>query len=251
MFSKPFHDKKMIEYLLGDLSPEEKNHLEERYFSDDEVFEHLKAIEDELLDEYARDELSVTMKGKFEKHLLTKPLIRKKLDFTRNLLDHMPRTEHGKKEISTPKTMGPIWSVMQCVLPPRPVYRAAMWIVFIAACSSLVWVVRINSSLRKNLSMKEKEASVLEKELNDERDARDELALAFKDMQASRTIVASFELNEDFFLRGYGLGARTLTSPEVPSGNLYAASFDKFTFESRPNQISTPLGDVIRRHASA
>ena len=59
-------------YLLGELPEEERTGIEERYFLDDEEFEQFEIAEDELIDRYVRDELSVEERRRF-KELLVAP----------------------------------------------------------------------------------------------------------------------------------------------------------------------------------
>ena len=44
----------MVRYLLGDLSDQERERLEQIYFADDDAFAQLSALEDELVDDYVR-----------------------------------------------------------------------------------------------------------------------------------------------------------------------------------------------------
>ena len=74
-------DKLLIQYLLGELPPEQRDLLEERYFSDDALHDQLIAIEDDLVDAYARGQLSATEKDDFERHFLNSPERRAKLEF--------------------------------------------------------------------------------------------------------------------------------------------------------------------------
>ena len=63
----------MTEYLLGDLSEQERLRLEEQFFTDDEAFEQLNALEDELRYDYARGSLSGEQRRQFEQRFLTLP----------------------------------------------------------------------------------------------------------------------------------------------------------------------------------
>jgi len=55
----------MIRYFLGELSEEEESRFEEKYFSDDDVFEELQVVEGELINCYVRDELSASERQRF------------------------------------------------------------------------------------------------------------------------------------------------------------------------------------------
>jgi anti-sigma factor RsiW len=84
-------ERAMIQYWLGELSPEAERRLEERYFADDDLFEQLLAVREELFDAYARGELSEAERARFEQHLLHSPENREELEFARRFagaLDH-------------------------------------------------------------------------------------------------------------------------------------------------------------------
>lgn len=63
----------MIRYLLGMATPVEQEALEDRYAADPQVFEQLVAVENELLDQYARHELSAKDRIAVERHVLAHP----------------------------------------------------------------------------------------------------------------------------------------------------------------------------------
>ncbi len=58
------------EYLLGGLTPDEREKIAEEYFSSDDAFDQMMEAERDLLDAYARGELRGTDKLRVERHLL-------------------------------------------------------------------------------------------------------------------------------------------------------------------------------------
>jgi anti-sigma factor RsiW len=69
----------IIAYLLGELPEHEQEELEARYFGDDALFALVLAIEDELLDRYARGEVRLAEGARFERHFLNSAARRKRL----------------------------------------------------------------------------------------------------------------------------------------------------------------------------
>ncbi len=57
-------------YLLGELSEQEQTELEEAYFADDSLFERFLAVKDDLIDAYARGDLTGPSRERFEQHFL-------------------------------------------------------------------------------------------------------------------------------------------------------------------------------------
>ena len=79
----------MHSYLLGELPEEEQEKLEARYFADDELFELLLVVEDELLDRYAHGDLTAPERRRLERHFLQSQARRKRLMFAEALLKHI------------------------------------------------------------------------------------------------------------------------------------------------------------------
>lgn len=84
------NDSKMITaYLLGELSEPEQEEIEVRYFTDDALFEQLLAIEDDLIDRYARGQMSDSERLRLERHFMKSPMRRKRVRFAAALLRHI------------------------------------------------------------------------------------------------------------------------------------------------------------------
>ncbi len=80
-------------YLLGKLSEQEQAALEERYFSDPQVFNEVLKVESELVDAYARGQLSTEMRERFEQHYLKHPARRQRVEFARALTTRIDERE--------------------------------------------------------------------------------------------------------------------------------------------------------------
>ena len=83
MKSNAAEQQTIREYLLGQLPGEQQSHFEERLLIDDDVFEELEIVEDELVDEYLREELTPADRAGFESHFMAAPEHREKLTFAR------------------------------------------------------------------------------------------------------------------------------------------------------------------------
>jgi anti-sigma factor RsiW len=73
-------------YLMGELSEHEQEAIEVRYFADDALFEQLLAIEDDLIDRYARGQITDTERQRLERHFMKSPERRKRVRFAVALL---------------------------------------------------------------------------------------------------------------------------------------------------------------------
>ena len=75
------NEKIIIAYLLGELPEEELQRFERRYLKDDNLFQELNEVEDELIDDYVSGALSVERRASFEKSFLSSPERRDKVQF--------------------------------------------------------------------------------------------------------------------------------------------------------------------------
>src|SRR5678809_451720 len=68
-------------YLLGELSEQEQAALEQRYLSNPQVFNEVLKVESELVDAYARGQLSAEMRERFENSYLKQPALLQRAKF--------------------------------------------------------------------------------------------------------------------------------------------------------------------------
>lgn len=95
---------RLTSYFLGDLSKEEEILLEEEYFSDDEKFLEFEATQNDLIDAYIENQLSLDQKEKFENYLKATPSIRHRVEVAKALSIHISRTKENK-EVVTKNTL--------------------------------------------------------------------------------------------------------------------------------------------------
>src|SRR5207247_11467037 len=79
------NDSMIKRYLLGELTEEGQQEIEERLLRDSDYFEHLQVCEDELVDEYVRGGLPPDDQRRFDNHFLSTPERHEKLSFARAL----------------------------------------------------------------------------------------------------------------------------------------------------------------------
>jgi CHAT domain-containing protein len=75
----------LTRYLLGALSDYRMRGIEKRYFTDDDFYEEMRCAETDLIDRYARGELSMDEKRRFEEHFLSTPARLQRVRFARAL----------------------------------------------------------------------------------------------------------------------------------------------------------------------
>src|ERR1051326_4704977 len=75
------NERLIARYLLGDLPEEQQVAIEDRAFSDQEYLALVTAVENDLIDEYVRQELSATERQQFETRFLASAERRKRVQF--------------------------------------------------------------------------------------------------------------------------------------------------------------------------
>jgi anti-sigma factor RsiW len=78
-------EAQIVSYLLGELNEEDRTRLEERFLRDVEYREHMRAVEDDLVDDYVRGELAPRQRERFEKLYTTLPHRARKVELARAL----------------------------------------------------------------------------------------------------------------------------------------------------------------------
>ena len=138
----------MRRYLLGDLRDNKMSQLEEQYFNEDESFELLQAIEDELIDDYVCGELPKRDRELFEKKYLGSSRLREKIEFSKSL------HESGILAEQEPHTVrATIWSGILryisdfLVQIPKPVIATAFLVLVVANIWSLIDSMDIRTRL--------------------------------------------------------------------------------------------------------
>lgn len=93
MESQTEEQKGVRQYLLGELSPDSQQNLEERLLTDSEFYEELLIAEDELVDQYLAGALTAPERERFEQHFLVTPARRQQLTFAAALRQYVAAAE--------------------------------------------------------------------------------------------------------------------------------------------------------------
>jgi hypothetical protein len=78
--------RQAIRYLLGELTGSDAEAFEQRYLADQDTFELLEAVEEDLIEDYLRDGLSPGDKSLFELRYASRSENRQKIEFAKELL---------------------------------------------------------------------------------------------------------------------------------------------------------------------
>jgi anti-sigma-K factor RskA len=86
-------------YLLGELPEEQQVEIEDRAFSDKEYLASITAVENDLIDEYVRGELSATARQRFEARFLASAERRKRVEFAKALRTVVSESAGPEKKV--------------------------------------------------------------------------------------------------------------------------------------------------------
>ena len=118
------------DYLLGKLSEDDQQKIEERLMTEDDLFQELEISKSELVEDYCANELSPDEQEWFESHFLASPEGRETYEFTLTL-DHLAR--------SIPKPV-PTFSFFERLRNP---FKQYPWVVATASAAVIVVVALI------------------------------------------------------------------------------------------------------------
>lgn len=99
----------IVEYLLGQLSESELERVERSYLLNEDLFNEVQEVEEELIDDYASGALTAEQRVAFEKYFLRSPERREKLAFATAMTERAVAWQSGTL-VSTDKTAREITS---------------------------------------------------------------------------------------------------------------------------------------------
>jgi hypothetical protein len=139
-------EREMKRYWLGELAPEAERRLEERSSADEELFDQLLGVREELFDAYARGELSRAERERFEMRLLQSSSDRAQLEFARSFVGALD------DEIATANRRGAESAARRVTSSWLRFPRLAWAIACAAALVGIGWLISDNIRLRGQLT---------------------------------------------------------------------------------------------------
>jgi len=142
-------DKRIRHYLLAELSEEDRTRFEEWLLADDVAFQQVLAVEEDLIEEYVRDELAPVERERVERFLLASPEGRRKAEFA----EVLRRNEPTIWEEAARRPPAPRWSAWRALV--RPQRPAVQWLLAAAALlglSASPWLILVTKGLRHQVA---------------------------------------------------------------------------------------------------
>lgn len=157
-------DQHLIRYLLGQLSEEEAERLDEMSITDDDTAARLRVAEDDLVDAYVRGALPPETRARFEQVYLASARRRERVEFAQHF-----RRALDQPDVPVHTTPAPAAVPSTIARPPRPWLAWAAAILAITCGGLLVEQMRLRSGLddaRKENAALDAHAQTLARELS-------------------------------------------------------------------------------------
>ncbi len=143
--------RRIMRYLLGELSEEEQSLLEEEYFADPTFFQEVRARRDDLIDAYLRGELPADERARFETYFMATPRRRERVEFARTLMKTVDQAQASAT--LTPARQVPIrrWkSLLTPLIPyPRPIIALGVLVIIFIGGWLLLRSQRVRDSVEE------------------------------------------------------------------------------------------------------
>jgi hypothetical protein len=168
-------DRTIIRYLLNELPADDQSRFEEAYFSDGSLFEQVQALEEEIINDYVKGDLSGRERRRFESHYLASEQRRARIETARQLLD---LSSLKARNISDKRIVSGFFSLRSHIRSfgewrPFTVFGVAMAVLSLLAAGFVIELLRLRGRLAEvseDLVAIERQAGESERRLVQERD---------------------------------------------------------------------------------
>lgn len=160
------NEKLIARYLLGDLPEEEQVAIEDRAFSDQEYLALVTAVENDLIDEYVRQELSATERQQFETRFLASTERRQRVEFAKALARVPEQTVVSERAKWSWRD-----SLYALISGLNPAAKFAAVAVMLLLLVGGAWLLTATLRLRSQLTQLQAQSEELQKELQQQIEA--------------------------------------------------------------------------------
>jgi hypothetical protein len=185
----PYNEELIVQYLLGELTEEQRVEIEDHAFQDQQYMQNILAVESDLIDEYVRGEVPRDRLQKFDRHFLASDERLRKVEFARALATVASESQAAEAarpvSAKTPVVrQGSLLAFLRGfsirAFSPATAFSMAVALVLVIGAA---WLIRDRLRLRAQVGQlsaqrqaQEARQRELEKQVADERARGDELA---------------------------------------------------------------------------
>jgi hypothetical protein len=261
------NEETIIAYLLGELPDDDAVSFERRYLADEDLFQKLEEVEDELVDDYVGGALSPAKEKAFETYFLRNAERASKVRFARAMTDRavlwkktrdteifdsklvidkdagdskpaQASTKSAKERWFAPVPRWREWAAIAAVVL-FAVVSGALWFRVSSLQRELVAVRREEATLRQSESDTRKNAGELQNQLSDEQKQSQSLEDKIERLSTLDTpsrVIYAVQIGIDYLTNGSkGSGStkpKTITIPANTSLIRIGVDFPKSDFQS-------------------
>ena len=157
MVEATLNEERIVQYLLGELSEQERTELEDRAFEDRKVLEEILAVEQDLIDDYVSGDIPEERRADFQKHFLASAERRKKIDFAKVLAAVV------NKSPAPTVVVAPSWRTKLAAFFTRPVaaysFAAASLLLFFVGSWLVIDRMRLRSEIAQLRTVQESQTA--------------------------------------------------------------------------------------------
>ena len=193
MATEPNNETLIARYLLGELPEEQQVEIEDRAFQDKDYLASITAVENDLIDEYVRNELSETDRRKFEDRFLASTGRRKRVEFAKALTRVAPEYALIKKTALAPQAVSWRESLEAFFRSLNPVAKFAMVALILLVLVGGAWLVTETLRLRSQFTRlqaedqsRQNERQALEQQVEVQRRRNEELTARLNEEKQQR-----------------------------------------------------------------
>lgn len=175
-------DENLTRYLLGDLTDDEKERVEERFLQDDSYFEEMLALEDELMYEYKKGNLTAKEEQLFEKRFLATKQDNQKSVFADAFLktiDGLATTKNVETKPNQVAATVPFWKSLSAFFSfQSPALQLGMTAAMLLLLFGGAWLFVKNNQLKNDVAMLQEqteEQNRIKKEIEEKQRQKEEL----------------------------------------------------------------------------
>ena len=176
------NEKLIAQYLLGELPEEQQVEIEDRAFADKEYLASITAVENDLIDEYVRNEMSETQRRRFESRFLASAERRKRVAFakafagvtsTAPVVETAPRPVVAQKAVSWRESLE---AYIRGLVPvPRFAMGVAMVVLLGGSISLVSEMLRLRSQINHLQAENQSRQDEMQRQFESERRRSEEL----------------------------------------------------------------------------
>jgi hypothetical protein len=187
------NEKLIAQYLLGELPEEQQVEIEDRAFADKEYLASITAVENDLIDEYVRNELSESERRRFESRFLVSAERRKRVAFAKALagftssapvVETAPRPVVARTTISWRESLEAF--VRGLIPAPRFAWGVAMVVLLGGSVSLVTETLRLRSQLYQLRTENQSRQDEMQRQFESERRRSEELVARLNQEQQQR-----------------------------------------------------------------